>query len=77
MPKVDGLEVLKAIQSDVDFRQIPVVMLTSSKEEKDIARCYELGVNAFVVKPVDFDQFNQVIREIGLFWGVSNQVPIR
>lgn len=75
MPKVTGIEVLQEIKLDETFKNIPVVMLTSSKEEKDIARCYELGVNAFVVKPVDFDQFNKAIREIGLFWGVSNQVP--
>ncbi len=75
MPKVTGIEVLQEIKIDENLKKIPVVMLTSSKEEKDIAKCYELGVNAFVVKPVDFDQFNTAIREIGLFWGVSNQVP--
>lgn len=74
MPKVTGLEVLEEIHKDEKLKKIPVVMLTSSKEEKDIDRCYELGVNAFVVKPVDFEQFNTAIREIGLFWGVSNQV---
>jgi len=75
MPKITGIEVLKVIKEDSQLKKIPVVMLTSSKEEKDVELCYELGVNAFVVKPVDFDQFNQAIKEIGLFWGVSNQVP--
>ena len=77
MPKVDGIEVLKEIKMDEELKKVPVVMLTSSKEEKDISKCYELGVNAFVVKPVDFEQFNTAIKEIGLFWGVSNQVPLK
>ena len=75
LPKVDGLEVLEQIKTDAMLRTVPVVMLTSSREEPDLSRSYKLGVNAYVVKPVDFTEFTQAIREIGLFWAVINQPP--
>ena len=73
MPKVDGLEVLRTIKKDPNLRLIPVVMLTSSREEADLARSYENGVNAYVVKPLNFDDFIRAVREIGLFWGFLNE----
>ena len=73
MPKVDGLEVLKAIKNDPAMHTIPVVMLTSSREESDLARCYECGANAYVVKPVNYDDFMRTVRDIGLFWGLTNE----
>ncbi len=76
MPKVDGLEVLKQIKSDPKLRTIPVVVLTSSREERDIIESYQLGVNAYVVKPVDFHEFVDAIKELGLFWGILNVAPI-
>jgi CheY-like chemotaxis protein len=75
LPKVDGLEVLKQIKSDGDLRMIPVVVLTSSKEEKDMVASYKLGVNAYVVKPVDFHEFVNAIKELGVFWAVINEPP--
>ncbi|HEV3271359.1 MAG TPA: response regulator [Candidatus Methylacidiphilales bacterium] len=75
MPRVDGIEVLRQIKSDPALRHIPVVMLTSSREEKDLVASYDLGVNAFVVKPVDFDQFLQAIRSLGMFWAIVNEAP--
>jgi CheY-like chemotaxis protein len=75
LPKVDGLEVLKQIKSDENLRAIPVVMLTSSREEKDLVGSYNLGVNAYVVKPVDFHEFVDSLKELGLFWAVINQPP--
>lgn len=75
MPKVDGLEVLREIRADAALRLIPVVMLTSSREEQDVVRSYELGVNAYVVKPVGFEKFAQAVRELGLFWVLLNQAP--
>jgi CheY-like chemotaxis protein len=75
LPKVDGLEVLKQIKSDEKLRLIPVVVLTSSKEEKDMVASYKLGVNAYVVKPVDFHEFVNAIRELGAFWAVINEPP--
>jgi CheY-like chemotaxis protein len=75
MPKVDGLEVLRQIKSDEHLKMIPVVMLTSSSEEADLVRSYQLGVNAYVIKPVDFAQFVQVIKELGIFWAVINTTP--
>lgn len=75
MPKVNGIEVLEQLRGDETTKKIPIVVLTSSKEEPDIARCYELGVNAYVVKPVDFKQFVDAIKEVGLFWAVINQPP--
>jgi two-component system, response regulator len=75
MPKVDGIEVLRKIKADEQKRVIPVVVLTSSKEERDIVDSYKLGVNAYIVKPVDFDKFVKAISEIGLFWLLLNQPP--
>lgn len=75
MPKVDGIEVLRKIKSDDRKKIIPVVVLTSSKEERDIVESYKLGVNAYIVKPVDFDKFIKAIAEIGFFWLLLNQPP--
>src|SRR5580692_7907525 len=75
LPKVDGLEVLKQIKSDEKFKMIPVVVLTSSHEEKDMVASYRLGVNAYVVKPVDFHEFVNAIRELGVFWAIINEPP--
>jgi CheY-like chemotaxis protein len=75
LPKIDGLEVLEKIKSDVDLKAIPVVMLTSSQEEQDLVKSYNLGTNAYVVKPVDFHEFVDAIKELGLFWAVLNQPP--
>ena len=75
MPKVDGIEVLRRIKSDERKKIIPVVVLTSSKEERDIVESYKLGVNAYIVKPVDFDKFVKAISEIGFFWLLLNEAP--
>ncbi len=75
MPKVDGLEVLRHIKTTPRFRTIPVVMLTSSREEQDLVRSYELGVNAYVVKPVEFGEFMDAVRQLGGFWAVVNELP--
>jgi CheY-like chemotaxis protein len=75
LPKVDGLQVLRQLKSDDRLKLIPVVMLTSSNEEKDVVRSYNLGVNAYVVKPVDFDEFAAAIRQLGLFWTLTNRPP--
>ena len=75
MPKVDGLEVLRKIKNDAQLRVIPIVVLTSSKEERDIVETYELGVNAYVVKPVEFDKFMEAVSTLGLFWVLLNQPP--
>jgi CheY-like chemotaxis protein len=75
LPKVDGLEVLERLKADPELKPIPVVMLTSSREEQDLVRSYNLGVNAYVVKPVDFNEFVGAIKELGLFWAVINQPP--
>jgi CheY-like chemotaxis protein len=75
LPKVDGLEVLKQIKSDDSLKLIPVVVLTSSKEEKDMVASYKLGVNAYVVKPVDFHEFVNAIKELGAFWAIINEPP--
>ncbi len=75
LPKVDGLEVLKQIKSEEKLSMIPVVVLTSSKEEKDMVASYRLGVNAYVVKPVDFHEFVNAIKELGVFWAVINEPP--
>ena len=75
LPKVDGLEVLKHIKMDPDLRTVPVVMLTSSREERDLVRSYDLGTNAYVVKPVNFENFIRVVKKVGLFWAVINQLP--
>jgi CheY-like chemotaxis protein len=75
LPKIDGLEVLQQVKSDERLRMIPIVVLTSSQEEKDMMRSYKLGVNAYVVKPVDFHEFINAIKELGVFWGIVNQPP--
>ena len=75
LPKIDGLEVLQQIKSDEKLRIIPVVVLTSSREERDMVASYSLGVNAYVVKPVDFHEFVNAIRELGIFWAIINQPP--
>ncbi|MBL0729947.1 response regulator [Piscinibacter sp. HJYY11] len=75
LPKVNGLEVLKSVRATEGLRSIPVVMLTSSHEESDVLRSYELGVNAYVVKPVEFKQFVTAIADLGVFWAVLNEPP--
>jgi CheY-like chemotaxis protein len=75
MPKMDGLEVLQVIKADAALRMIPVVMLTSSREEQDLVRSYALGVNAYVVKPVDFQRFVEAVKQVGAFWTVHNEPP--
>lgn len=75
LPKVDGLEVLKRIRADEQLRLLPVVILTSSKEEQDIIRSYGLGANSYIRKPVDFDQFVEAVQQLGLYWLVLNESP--
>lgn len=75
LPKVDGLEVLEMVKADPELRNTPVVMLTSSREESDLVRSYELGVNAFVVKPVGFREFFDAIQDLGVFWAILNEPP--
>jgi CheY-like chemotaxis protein len=77
LPKMDGLEVLAAVKSNPDLRHTPIVMLTSSREESDLVRSYELGVNAFVVKPAGFREFFEAIQDLGVFWAVLNEPPPR
>ncbi len=77
MPKVSGIQVLEKIKSDERTRKIPVIILTSSREDPDIKRCYELGVNSYVVKPVEFDDFVKAVSDIGLYWMILNQLPPR
>jgi two-component system response regulator len=73
MPKVDGLEVLRQIKSDAELRVIPVVVMTSSREEQDLVKSYQLGVNAYVVKPVKFQEFVEAVRQVGAFWALLNE----
>jgi CheY-like chemotaxis protein len=75
MPKVDGLEVLRQVKSTAEFKTIPIVVLTSSREEQDVVRSYDLGVNAYVVKPVDFHDFIEAVKLLGGFWAVVNEPP--
>jgi CheY-like chemotaxis protein len=75
LPRIDGLEVLEKVKSDSSLRHLPVVMLTSSREEMDLLRSYQLGANAFVVKPVSFKDFYQAIQDLGVFWGILNEPP--
>jgi CheY-like chemotaxis protein len=77
LPKVDGLDVLKAIKADPRTKCIPVVVLTSSREERDIVETYELGVNSYIVKPVDFDKFVEAVNNLGMYWLLLNQPPAR
>ena len=76
MPRMDGIEVLRSVRGDDKLKKIPVVMITSSREERDLIKTYELGVNAFVVKPVSFQQFIEAIKQIGSFWAVLNELPL-
>lgn len=76
LPKIDGLEVLKQLKTDPRTSTIPVVILTSSKEERDVVAGYRLGVNSYIVKPVDFDQFTEAARTLGLYWLLLNQTPV-
>ncbi|HEX4987083.1 MAG TPA: response regulator [Burkholderiales bacterium] len=75
LPKVDGIEVLRTLKSDPATRTLPVVMLTSSHEERDIVESYQLGVNSYIVKPVDFEKFLEMVSQVGLYWSVVNKVP--
>ncbi|WP_397568111.1 response regulator [Schlesneria sp. T3-172] len=75
LPKVDGIQVLEAVKSEPSLQAVPVVMLTTSREEKDLLRSYQLGVNAYVVKPVAFKEFIDAIQELGVFWAVLNEPP--
>jgi two-component system response regulator len=76
LPKVSGLEVLKRVKQDPRTRSIPVVVLTSSREERDLVESYSLGANSYIQKPVDFDQFRQMVKSAGLYWMVINQYPL-
>jgi DNA-binding response OmpR family regulator len=75
LPKIDGLEVLQRVKADANLKMIPVVVLTSSREERDMLSSYKLGVNAYVVKPVDFHEFVNAIKELGVFWAIINEAP--
>lgn len=75
LPKVDGLQVLEAVKADAGLKAVPVVMLTTSREERDVVRSYALGVNAFVVKPVAFKEFLDAVQDLGVFWAVLNEPP--
>lgn len=75
MPKIDGLEVLKAVKADQRLKMIPIVMLTSSRETPDLVECYAQGVNAYVVKPVDFNEFAKAVKQLGVFWAAINEPP--
>jgi len=75
MPRIDGLEVLKQLRADENLRRLPVVILSSSREESDLARSWNLGVNAYVVKPVDTMQFFDAVKALGTFWAIFNEVP--
>ncbi len=75
MPRMDGIEVLQAIRNNPELKTLPVVILTSSREEPDLKKCYDLGVNAYVVKPVDFTDFIEAVKQVGAFWAVLNELP--
>ena len=75
MPRMDGMEFLSIVKKDVKFKRIPIIMLTSSREEQDLIKGYDLGANAYVVKPVDFVAFADIVKQIGVFWAIINEVP--
>lgn len=75
MPRMDGLEFLSVVKEDAKFKWIPIIMLTSSREEKDLVKGYDLGINAYVVKPVDFLAFTDIVKQIGVFWAIINELP--
>jgi two-component system response regulator len=75
MPKMNGIDVLRELKKNEDTKAIPVVMLTSSAEEQDIAKCYELGTNSYIVKPVEFDKFVEEVSKVGCYWAVMNKIP--
>lgn len=75
MPRLSGIDVLKTIKSDPTLKTIPIIVLTSSREESDLKKCYELGVNAYVVKPVEFSDFINAVKTLGAFWAILNEVP--
>ena len=77
LPKVNGLEVLRRLKAEPRTRLIPVVALTSSREDRDLAECYSLGVNSYIVKPVDFEQFSEAVRQLGFYWLLLNEAPHR
>jgi len=76
LPKIDGLEVLQRLRADSKTRSLPVVVLTSLREERDIVESYQLGVNSYIVKPVDFEQFTDTVRQLGFYWALLNQPPV-
>lgn len=76
MPRMDGIEVLEAIKSSTELKTVPVVILTSSREEPDLKKCYDLGVNAYVVKPVNFKDFYDSVKKLGVFWAMINELPL-
>ncbi|MCC5932266.1 MAG: response regulator [Cyclobacteriaceae bacterium] len=75
MPRMDGMELLKEIKADINLKSIPIVMLSSSREEPDLRKCYELGANAYIVKPVNFQDFIEAVKHIGTFWVLLNEIP--
>jgi two-component system, response regulator len=75
MPRMSGIEVLESIRNDEKLKTLPVVMLTSSREDPDLVKCYELGANAYIVKPVDFKEFMDSVKKIGVFWALMNEIP--
>jgi CheY-like chemotaxis protein len=75
MPRMDGIEMLAELRADEDMRALPVIIMSSSKEDPDLRRCYSLGINAYVVKPVDFDQFSRTVTQMGVFWALINEPP--
>jgi len=77
MPKVDGMEVLRQMKSDEQMKVVPIVVLTSSREEQDLVKSYKLGVNAYVVKPINFQQLIDAVKQLGLFWAVLNEAPVQ